>query len=192
MLDPIGSSVVTLPVGNGTSVERVKLGRVGNGVVVTPPSVLLGTSVALVRMSEEDEEPVIGLLSVSEAVLSLLGTEDGNSDLVVLMYTVLLSVPGVETSSVKLVTIEELGVGKISVMIVGVYVDSSGPSEVDDEVGNTSVMVVSTLELLGVGKISVMIVGVYVVVDSSGPSELEDEVGNTSVIVVSTTELTVM
>lgn len=62
----------------------------------------------------------------------------------------------------------------------------------DDDVENTSVIVVSTLELLGVGKISVMIVGVYVVVDSAGPSELEDEVGNTSVIVVSTTELTVM
>lgn len=146
MLDPTGSSVVTLPVGNGPSVERVKLGRVGYGVVVTPPSVLLGTSAVLVRMSEEDEEPVIGLFSVSEAVLSLLGTEDGNSDSVVLMYTVLLSVTGVETSSVKLVTIEELGVGKISVMIVGVYVDSSGPSD-EEEVGNTLVIVVSSIEV---------------------------------------------
>lgn len=120
VLEPIGSSVVTFPVGNGPSVERVKLGRVGNGVVVTPPSVLLGTSVALVGMSAEDEEPVIGLFSVSDAVISLLGTDDGNSVSVVLMYTVLLSVIAVETSSVKLVTIEELGVGKTSVMMVGV------------------------------------------------------------------------
>ena len=120
MLEPTGSSVVIFPVGTGPSVERVKLGRVGKGVVVIPPSVLLGTSVALVRISEEDEEPVIGLFSVSDAVLSLLGTEDGSSDSVVLMNTVLLSVTGVETSSVKLVTIEELGVGKMSVTIVGV------------------------------------------------------------------------
>lgn len=187
VLEPIGSSVVAFPVGSGPSVERVKLGRVGNGVVVNSPSVLLGTSVALVEMSDEDEEPVIGLFSVSDAVLSLLGSDDGNADSVVLMYTVLLSVIGVETSSVKLVTIEELGVGTTSVVLVGVYVDSSGASELDDEVGDTSVVAVSVLDELGVGKISVMIVGVYV--DSCGPSELDDEVGKIYVVVVSSTDV---
>lgn len=42
---------------------------------------LLGISVPLVRIAEdEDDEPVIGLFSVVEAVFSLLGAVDGKSE----------------------------------------------------------------------------------------------------------------
>lgn len=142
------SEDVTFPVGNGPSLEKVKLGTVGKAVVSIVAVLIL-------------ELPVMG--EFSSVVIVLLSTDEALDD---------------GKTSVKRVSTEELGVGKISVMTVGVYVDF-GPPELEDEVGNTSVIVVSTLVEDEVGKMSVL------TVEYSGPSELGGEVGKISVMVVS-------
>ena len=58
-------------------------------------------------------------------------------------------------------------------MMVGVNVDSSGPSELEDEVGRVSVMLVSMAELLGAGTMSVITGGISVKLDSD--EELSEE-----------------
>ena len=131
MLEPVPtgpSEDVTLPVGNGPSVEKVKLGTVGNA-------------------EEALELPVIGLFS---SVVTVLLPEAGALD------DGTTSVGDDDGMiSVTLVSIEDDGVGKTSVIIVGVKVDS-GPSVADDD-GNTSVIVVSP-GALDDGKTSVRLV----------------------------------